>query len=136
MLPGGNRFFRGQHGLRAKARGVFARELRLAQGFRRGVQAQAEDVAEYAGAGHKNGDKQKEETARQMTPRLAPYGARAANVPGSLPQERRFCRAECKVCFVSLTRGRCARLRQCVAALNGAREKAETLWWHRSSMVQ
>src|SRR5713226_7916815 len=68
VLSGGNFLLGGQNRLPTDARRVFAGELSLALEFASGIQTQVEHVAEGAGAGGENSEKQEEEATRQISP--------------------------------------------------------------------
>src|SRR5229473_3140838 len=94
VLPCGNSLLARKNSLLADARRVFAGELSLALEFASGIQAQVKHVAEGAGAGGENSEKQEEEATRQISPHGWCCLARAMRTRfGSLPQEPRFCPA-------------------------------------------
>src|SRR6266852_5764455 len=94
VLPCGNFLLARKNSLLADARRVFAGELSLALEFASGIQAQVKHVAEGAGAGGENSEKQEEEATRQISPHGWCCLARAMRTRfGSLPQEPRFCPA-------------------------------------------
>src|SRR6266852_4546665 len=91
VLSGGNFLLGGQSSLLPDARRVFAGELSLALEFASGIQTQVEHVAERAGAGGENSEKQEEEATRQISPTVgAASRARCEHALAAYPRNHGF----------------------------------------------